>query len=256
VMNTAFRNYLLGSDPGRIDATVAVNLFAWNRYFNIVGNVLGTPGYSKIYQTVDFGGSGIIYSLGAGDTEGSVVIPDDPLVAATMMRWGNYDTVNTASRFVASEVPSGLSLYANPVPSSNTLPPSFYLSVKPAWWPAAKPWPPIGPDVSGGNIPNLGGHAYTLPAQDCYSNVMGGPPDGTGGALSFNAAACYGSGSSSACDVNKDGTTNVSDVQLEVNMALGVAPCTNDINTDGSCNVADVQRVVNAALGGQCVTGP
>ena len=58
------------------------------------------------------------------------------------------------------------------------------------------------------------------------------------------------------CDVNKDGTTNVSDVQLEVNMALGVASCTNDLNGDGTCNVIDVQRIVNAALGGQCVTGP
>jgi hypothetical protein len=54
--------------------------------------------------------------------------------------------------------------------------------------------------------------------------------------------------------VNKDGSTNVADVQLEVNMTIGVAPCTADINKDGVCNVIDVQRVVNAALGGQCVT--
>ena len=60
----------------------------------------------------------------------------------------------------------------------------------------------------------------------------------------------------SACDVNKDGSTNVADVQGEVNQALGSAPCTNDINQDGSCNVIDVQRVVNAAMGGQCVTTP
>jgi hypothetical protein len=58
----------------------------------------------------------------------------------------------------------------------------------------------------------------------------------------------------SACDVNSDGTTNVSDVQLIVNQAIGVATCSADINKDGSCNVIDVQRVVNAALGGQCVT--
>ncbi len=58
----------------------------------------------------------------------------------------------------------------------------------------------------------------------------------------------------SPCDVNCDGVTNVVDVQLEVNMALGVAPCTGDINKDGICNVIDVQRVVNAALGGACVS--
>lgn len=57
-----------------------------------------------------------------------------------------------------------------------------------------------------------------------------------------------------ACDLNGDGTSNVIDVQLEVNMALGLSLCTGDINKDSQCNVIDVQRVVNAALGGQCVS--
>jgi hypothetical protein len=43
----------------------------------------------------------------------------------------------------------------------------------------------------------------------------------------------------------------VVDVQLEVNMALGINPCTNP---SGTCTVVSVQRVVNAALGGTCVT--
>lgn len=58
----------------------------------------------------------------------------------------------------------------------------------------------------------------------------------------------------SDCDVNSDGSTNVSDIQLCVNQAIGMSPCTADINNDGSCNVIDVQRVVNTALGGACVT--
>jgi hypothetical protein len=44
--------------------------------------------------------------------------------------------------------------------------------------------------------------------------------------------------------------STVIDVQLEVNMALGLAPCTNP---DGVCDVIGVQRVVNVALGGSCV---
>jgi hypothetical protein len=57
------------------------------------------------------------------------------------------------------------------------------------------------------------------------------------------------------CDLNKDSVTNVSDVQLCVNQAIGMSTCVSgDINGDGSCNVLDVQRTVNAALGGQCVT--
>jgi len=60
----------------------------------------------------------------------------------------------------------------------------------------------------------------------------------------------------SACDVNRDGSTNVVDVQLQVNQALGAAACASDLNRDGSCNVIDVQRNVNAGLGGSCVLGP
>jgi glucose/arabinose dehydrogenase len=59
----------------------------------------------------------------------------------------------------------------------------------------------------------------------------------------------------SRCDVNADGSTNVSDVQLSVNQALGAASCgSGDINQDGQCTVVDVQRIVNAALGGACVS--
>lgn len=45
------------------------------------------------------------------------------------------------------------------------------------------------------------------------------------------------------------------DVQLQTNMALGTAGCTNDIASDG-CGATSVQRVINAALGQACVLGP
>ncbi len=72
--------------------------------------------------------------------------------------------------------------------------------------------------------------------------------------VNTTGAAGGGGGGYSACDLNQDNSTNVIDVQLGVNMALGVTSCSGDINKDGVCNVIDVQRVVNAALGGQCVT--
>jgi hypothetical protein len=59
------------------------------------------------------------------------------------------------------------------------------------------------------------------------------------------------------CDINTDGSTNVADVQLCANQAIGVTACsTGDINDDSQCNVIDVQRTVNAALGGPCITNP
>ena len=52
-------------------------------------------------------------------------------------------------------------------------------------------------------------------------------------------------------DVNGDGVTNVIDVQLEVNMALGI---TFVRTPPGTSTVVSVQQVVKTALGGQCVT--
>jgi hypothetical protein len=55
-----------------------------------------------------------------------------------------------------------------------------------------------------------------------------------------------------SCDINGDGATNVADVQLIINEALGVNPPIHDLNHDGAVNVADVQKVINAALGLGC----
>lgn len=209
--DTFFRNYLPGQQPacwasGSSYATavygpctnplVALEFDAYSRFFNVVGNVLGETGV----QTSYISGSLPIYALGNGDSIPGVTVASDPNVATTIMLWGNYDTVNAASRFVASEVPSALTAaaqapYSNPVPANNNLPPSFYYSSQPSWWPASKPWPAIGPDVTGGNISGVSGHAYTLPAEDCYLNTMSGASNGTGGPYSFNASTCYGGSS-------------------------------------------------------------
>jgi len=210
--DTVFRNYLAGNLPsctnspfgtGYLSATFAacssdqipIQLYSYSRMFNVIGNVLGQSGVQNGYQS----GSAAIYSLGNGDTDPntSVTVPSDPNVAATLMRWGNYDTVHAAVQWNSSEVPSGIAQFANAVPSSQALPASFYYGSKPSWWPSGKPWPAIGPDVSGGNIGGLAGHAYTNPAEDCYLNVMGGAANGTGGPYPFNAASCYSSSSTS-----------------------------------------------------------
>lgn len=64
---------------------------------------------------------------------------------------------------------------------------------------------------------------------------------------------------SNPCDLNADGAVTAtganSDVQLAINMTLGLTPCTANIISPGVCNVLMVQRVVNAALGGACTVG-
>jgi len=233
--DTDFRNYWSGTEPGKNQQTVPENINTHSRFGNYIGNVLGTAGYHTIYQTNFPGGACVrsaataaafqtsIWGIGWSADSGSpqdlcenggspapnVVINADLLTVTSSFRWGNYSVVTQASdtpsnsgiRFVASEVPTGLTLYSNAVPANQQLPASFYLSQKPAWW-NTEPWPAIGPDVSNGTVygsngstswvaQNVGGFASDIPALDCYKNIMGGPADGTGSVLPFDANNCY-----------------------------------------------------------------
>jgi hypothetical protein len=51
-----------------------------------------------------------------------------------------------------------------------------------------------------------------------------------------------------ACDLNQSGTVDIVDVQLSINMYLGVLPC-----RPGVCDNNLVQQLVNAALNRACV---
>lgn len=206
-LQTLFRNRLTGPLPacyasgssystatyGACNADLqAIRLDSFSRMYSVIGNVLGTTGTNTVYMNGSATNS--VYRIGGGNG----AVPSEPNVAATLMLWGNCDSASGfgACRFVSSEVPSALSgaqaPFSNLIPASNVLPPSFYHASKPSWWPAAKAWPPIGPDVTGGNITGVNGLANSIPAQDCYLNVMGGLANGTGPLLSFNAAKCYG----------------------------------------------------------------
>jgi hypothetical protein len=185
---TYFRNHYYGdiwNNPVKTANTAVMHLWKYSRFFNFIGNVLGSSFYNTYQSTT---ATSIFNVNGTSDGENGESTANDPRTAATLMRWGNYDTVNAASRFLASEVPSGITNFSNPVPASQTLPASFYLNAKPSWFGSVS-WPPVGPDVTGGTGP--GGHSYAIPAESCWYNVMGGVV-GTSGLLSFNATKCYG----------------------------------------------------------------
>jgi hypothetical protein len=205
---TGFRNRLTGFETGNQNQTVPAFVYGLNRYENLIGNVLGTAGYHTTYQTNANGSptncTFSVYSIGLGGNctngDGSSYPTDDPTTVSSLMRWGNWDVVTNAARWctgatspcTGSEVPSAIGTYANPVPANQSLPASFYLSAQPAFW-GSQPWPAIGPDVTGGDVPNTGGHAYRIPARVCFENVMGGSfndssPD------TFNANNCYQGG--------------------------------------------------------------
>ncbi len=128
------------------------------------------------------------------------------------MRWGNWDQFTstndtgtsdqTGVRWNSSEVPSGIANFSNSVPANHNLPASFYLTSKPSWF-GNVPFPAIGPDVSSGNAPNTaitptGGHANKIPSRVCFESLNN--DSGYTGSIppikNFNAAACYGGGTS------------------------------------------------------------
>lgn len=200
---TTYRSYWRGWEPGRTTQTTPVTIQTGYTNANVVGNVLGQSGYATHYtwafltdsdtdgancsiSIIATGFNGLCNDRGAtsncaiNNGDGNTCEYSDLRInlptashPGTTMYWGNYDTVNAANRFNGSEVPSTLPIYANPVPSSNTLSTSFYGANYTAF--SQTPWgtpvdPPIGPDVTGGNISGVGGHANMIPAQLAFLN--------------------------------------------------------------------------------------
>src|SRR5262249_19707104 len=153
--------------------TAPIQVWAYNREVNVVGNVLGTPGYHAVYQDSLTGGGltgnedHSIYYLGYpgyGEPNPYQGVYYDPVVLSSMLRCGNFDSATDTTRWNVSEIPSGVA-----VPTDHNLPTSLFLSAAPAWW-GNRPWAPlIGPDVSGGQ--DLGGHVLKIPAQLAYESL-------------------------------------------------------------------------------------
>jgi hypothetical protein len=182
---TWFRNYAHGWETGKSSSTYPVQIYKYNRFFSALGNVLGTSGTHTTYEG---GGDNSIFNL---DVDGCnpTACAATGHVAESLFRWGNWDVVS-GTKWDSSEVPSGLTNYANAVPSAQSVPNSLYLSAKPSFF-GSNTWPPIGPDVSSGTISGVGGHAYKLPAKLCYDN---GTKDGNGFLTAFDGStggACY-----------------------------------------------------------------
>lgn len=221
--NTWYRTYLSGFDPNaadpKYDNVQAYTDMAYSRYANIVASVLGTSGKNTTYQITGASGnptnctsaaSGNIFQFNYGDQNNrpynssacadspSGVIDNDPLVASTVMRWGNWDIVHNAVQENSSETASSAPVYPGLSSPSTTFPASFIFNSTPSWWNfpsgSASPFPGIGPDITGGNISGTGGHANLNPAANCALNVMRINPNGSTGPVSYNPALCYPGG--------------------------------------------------------------
>jgi hypothetical protein len=187
-LGTIHRNYITGYNPNGRVAGDAIQIKRLGYFYNFVGNVLGSTKQAPTsYETGC--GTNSIYQLGYPNIGNCDTVPwdgfnvtggyPDMKVSSTLLRWGNYDYFHHASRFDATEIPTGVT-----VPGNNLIPNSYAYTAKPAWWPTSVAWPPIGPDVTGGSG-DASGHVNKTPAQLCWeaSSLL------SGGA--FSAAVCY-----------------------------------------------------------------
>jgi hypothetical protein len=201
-LTTFARNYATGVNPNGTSIKGSPIVLKRLQYFyNMVGNVFGSTAMAPTsYQTGC--GTGSIYEWGypnigncdlANETPDAPFAPPggypDPKVTASLMRWGNYDYFNASTQFNNSEIPTTDPTFPVSIPPGHTIPNSYVYTSRPTWWPtsgpaAGIPWPPIGPDVTGGNG-DTSGHVNKIPAQVCWEsqNLL------TGG--TFNPATCY-----------------------------------------------------------------
>jgi Pectate lyase superfamily protein len=157
--NTGYRNWVIRDSSAQLitNALRAVDLEVYNRYWNIVGNVLGQSG--QTFDSFDPGasrspGSGrYVYTFGyfsdGDDTR------DDATIVTDTFRHGNYDYLTRSTIWDSGT-------------SDHSLPASLYRSSKPAFF-GGLPWPAIGSDLS----PMTG----TIPAKERYEGRTI-PPDG------------------------------------------------------------------------------
>jgi PKD repeat protein len=155
---TFFRNRVYGT-CNRIPYLdeCAIELTHWSAYYSVVGNILGTArgsewstsGTGLYSQVFEASGSSIqapqIYRLGYPDMgnrnySGTGANPSNPTyldtnVKATLIRHGNFDTINNT-------------VIWDPAIYSQVLPASLYLASTPSWF-GSLTLPAIGPDVAG-----------------------------------------------------------------------------------------------------------
>jgi len=172
--NTVFRNRLKGynDNPQNTADTGAVYITSLQTIDNIIGNVFGWNQIAGWPAT-----SGQVCANSADD--GSC----GPIANGSTILWNNFNVVSGQTN--ANLLPSGVSA----LPSS--MPASLYRASKPSWF-GTTPWPPTGPDITGGNA-NGAGHSYDIPAKQCFNNLnLGTNP------AAFNADTCYGAAAASA----------------------------------------------------------
>jgi hypothetical protein len=138
---TVFRNRITGEN-GIGDSRTCISVEYYNRYWNIVGNILGVDGFQNKYLqhsgSPDAGTEGSIVKIGGEININSDFTPSDAASYTTgsfILLHGNYDYVTDGQNWEASI-------------ADHVIPNSLYLSAKPAFF-GDLDWPPFDPGSPG-----------------------------------------------------------------------------------------------------------
>ena len=167
--NTIFRCRVTGQN-GSGDSRTAISIEYYNRYWNVVGNIIGLTGYQDKYMAYNgspsTGSSGVEMRMGGEININSDYSPSDNFSYTSgmfVLVHGNYDYVN---RTITWE----------PAVADHNIPSSLYLTSKPAWF-GDRPWPPFASDnPSAATVTNLpAGYRYVL-GTDPPTGPVNNPP--------------------------------------------------------------------------------
>jgi len=121
-----------------------------------------------------------------------------------------------------------------------------------AWTAGADvPWVTITSGASSGMLNSAGNSANAVISYAVAANsglARTGHINVTNGGTTLATFTVNQAGLPGPCDVNQDGSVNVTDVQQMINEALGAISPANDLDGDRILNVVDVQIDINAAL--------
>lgn len=200
--NTVFRNRLTGWQPGRTGNTISFVSEQYCRSNNLVGNVLGTPGYHTHYacktqsECNSFSDTSIMV-LGNGNAacgNGATPLAWDSNVAASTLVHGNYDYVNKSQMWDSSI-------------SDRNVPASLFLASKPSFF-GNLPWPPVDPanpsSASPTNIP--AGYRYIY-GTDPATGPINQPPIAAANATPRSGVSPLNVSFSSAGSSDPEGAT-------------------------------------------------
>jgi hypothetical protein len=165
---TFYRNYA-SSQWGPSKAGQATSAIVWSQPFTpqyanvgamqfdatdvkmtVIGNVLGCTQDASMGLPADLGTTGSGPSTPAisqeytsnGDGVSIFLVDQGTAAWSTMWLHGNFDTVNAKTMWNASATTKNLP------DSTRALPASLYYAQRPGWWPAATPWPWVGPELA------------------------------------------------------------------------------------------------------------